>query len=196
MEIALLQYRLQVSPQYLPATILRAAARFDSEVAHCSKESRAPFDSKTHRARRTTFRRPTPSWSRRYSTLTITSHLPVRGRSLQSLLRSSNWHVDSLGRSRQPLSVGRHHRDWVRVRADLFRSELINVGVLRGARTRASRVGTHAHACLTQAECRPGTQRSADRASEMPPRSRRHKDQREKSCEASEDSIQNDTDRA
>jgi hypothetical protein len=32
MEVALLQYRLQVSPQELPAPILRAAARFDSEV--------------------------------------------------------------------------------------------------------------------------------------------------------------------
>lgn len=32
LEIALLQYRLQVSPQELPAPILRAAARFDSEV--------------------------------------------------------------------------------------------------------------------------------------------------------------------
>jgi hypothetical protein len=32
MEIALLVYRLQVSPQDLPAPILRAAARFDSEV--------------------------------------------------------------------------------------------------------------------------------------------------------------------
>jgi multidrug resistance protein MdtO len=33
LEIALLQYRLQVSPQDLPAPILRASARFDSEVS-------------------------------------------------------------------------------------------------------------------------------------------------------------------
>jgi len=33
MEVALLQYRIQVSPQQLPAPIVRAAARFDSEVS-------------------------------------------------------------------------------------------------------------------------------------------------------------------
>jgi multidrug resistance protein MdtO len=33
MEVAVLQYRLQVSPQELPAPILRASARFDSEVS-------------------------------------------------------------------------------------------------------------------------------------------------------------------
>jgi multidrug resistance protein MdtO len=33
MEIAVLQYRAQVSPQNLPASILRASARFDSEVS-------------------------------------------------------------------------------------------------------------------------------------------------------------------
>ena len=52
------------------------------KCAHCSKESRAPFYSKTRRASRTTFRWLTPIWSARYSTLIITSHLPVRGQSL------------------------------------------------------------------------------------------------------------------
>lgn len=33
LEVALLQYRLQVSPQDLPAPVLRASARFDSEVS-------------------------------------------------------------------------------------------------------------------------------------------------------------------
>jgi hypothetical protein len=31
--VALLQYRLQVSPRDLPAPVVRAAARFDSEIA-------------------------------------------------------------------------------------------------------------------------------------------------------------------
>ena len=32
LEVALLQYRLQVSPRELPAAILRASARFDNEI--------------------------------------------------------------------------------------------------------------------------------------------------------------------
>jgi hypothetical protein len=72
------------------------------------KESRAPFGRKTGRASRTTFKWPTPIWSTQYSTLTITSQLPLGGRSLKSLPSSSNWHLGSLRRSRQPLSLGRH----------------------------------------------------------------------------------------
>jgi multidrug resistance protein MdtO len=55
LENALLQQRLQVSPRDLPRS---CAPRYASTVksAHCTKDSRALFNSKTHRSSRTTFR--------------------------------------------------------------------------------------------------------------------------------------------
>jgi multidrug resistance protein MdtO len=101
MEVALLQYRLQVSPRDLPAPILRAAARFDSEVSALLEGIARAFRFKDTSCKPHNIQMAYADLEHAILDAYHNSHLPVRGRSLQSLPRSSNWHVDSLGRSRQ-----------------------------------------------------------------------------------------------